>query len=79
VRDTIKSEFQGKELHEWAQSTVESDYYIKHLTVENGVVYDPFMGSGTFGISAVKLGRSFIGCEIDDEHFETARLQLGKS
>ncbi len=73
VKDCIKSEFQGKELHEWAQSTVESDYYIKYLTLENEIVYDPFLGQGTFGISAVKLNRQFIGCEVDKGHFENAR------
>jgi len=72
IRDTIQSEFQGKELHEWAQSTKESDYYIKYLTIENEIVYDPFLGSGTFGLSAIKLKRQFIGCEIDPEHFATA-------
>ncbi|MEE9339559.1 MAG: DNA methyltransferase [Methylococcaceae bacterium] len=73
VKDCIKSEFQGKEIHEWAQSTVESDYYIKYLTLENEIVYDPFLGQGTFGISAVKLNRQFIGCEVDKDHFENAR------
>jgi site-specific DNA-methyltransferase (adenine-specific) len=73
VKDCIKSEFQGKELHEWAQSTVESDYYIKYLTLENEIVYDPFLGQGTFGISAVKQNRQFIGCEVDKDHFENAR------
>lgn len=73
VRDIIKSEFQGKELHDWAQSTVEADYYIKYLTIENEIVYDPFLGQGTFGISAVKQNRQFIGCEVDKGHFENAR------
>ena len=73
VRDTIKSEFQGKELHEWAQSTVESDYYIKYMTQEGDVVYDPFLGQGTFGVSAVKLKRQFIGTEINKEYFLNAQ------
>ena len=76
VRDLIKSQFQGKEIHEWAQSTVESDYYIKFLTVENEIVYDPFMGQGTFGVSAIKQNRQFIGCEVNKEHFENARRIL---
>lgn len=76
VRDVIQSEFQGKELHEWAQSTTESDYYIKYLTIENEIVYDPFMGQGTFGISAVNQNRQFIGCEIDSEHFATAEKMI---
>lgn len=73
VKDVIKSEFQGKELHEWAQSTIESDYYIKYLTIENEIVYDPFLGQGTFGISAVKLNRQFIGAEKNKEHFTNAQ------
>lgn len=73
VRDVIQSEFQGKELHDWAKSTIESDYYIKHMTIENEIVYDPFLGQGTFGVSAVKLNRQFIGCEVNPEHFENAK------
>lgn len=79
VRDSIKSEFEGKELHEWAQSTKESDYYIKHMTIENEIVYDPFLGSGTFGISAKKLKRQFIGCEISKEHYETGRRLISNA
>jgi len=76
VKDCIKSKFQGKELHQWAQSTVESDYYIEYLTQENEIVYDPFLGQGTFGVSAVKLDRQFIGSEINPEHFKTAQKLL---
>lgn len=79
VKDTIKSEFQGKELHDWAQSTVESDYYIKYLTIENEIVYDPFLGQGTFGVSAVKLNRQFIGCEVNPEHFANAERMISSA
>ena len=78
IRDVIQSEFQGKELHDWAKSTVESDYYIKHMTIENEIVYDPFMGQGTFLTSAVKLKRQAIGCEINPEHFENAKRLISQ-
>lgn len=76
VKDVIKSEFQGKDFHKWAQSTLESDYYIKYMTIENDIVYDPFMGQGTFGISAIQQGRQFIGAEIEKEYFLIAEKKL---
>jgi site-specific DNA-methyltransferase (adenine-specific) len=36
------------------------------------VILDPYMGSGTTGVAAVMLGRSFIGMEISEEHFTIA-------
>jgi site-specific DNA-methyltransferase (adenine-specific) len=35
-------------------------------------ILDPFMGSGTTGVSCVKLGRKFIGIEIDEGYFDIA-------
>lgn len=34
----------------------------------NDLVYDPFMGSGTTALAAIKLGRCFIGSEISEEY-----------
>lgn len=37
-----------------------------------GTVVDPYMGAGACGVAAVRAGRSFVGCEIDQGHFDTA-------
>jgi site-specific DNA-methyltransferase (adenine-specific) len=37
-----------------------------------GLVCDPFMGSGTTGVACAKLGRKFIGIEIDPGYFDIA-------
>jgi len=35
-------------------------------------ILDPFMGSGTTGVACVKLGRAFIGVELDEGYFDIA-------
>jgi len=35
-------------------------------------VFDPFMGSGTSGVAAVKMGRTFTGVEREPKYFEIA-------
>lgn len=42
-------------------------------------VLDPFMGSGTTGVACVKLGRKFIGIEIDEGYFEIACERIRKA
>ena len=39
-------------------------------------ILDPFMGSGSTGIAALRLGMKFIGIEKDPDHFETARVRI---
>lgn len=35
-------------------------------------IFDPFMGSGTTGVACARLGRRFIGCEIEPRYFDIA-------
>jgi DNA modification methylase len=37
-----------------------------------GIVLDPFMGSGTTGVACARLGRRFIGIEIEQAYFDIA-------
>lgn len=36
---------------------------------EDATIIDPFMGSGTTGVACAKLGRNFIGCELDRDYY----------
>jgi site-specific DNA-methyltransferase (adenine-specific) len=44
-----------------------------------GTVLDPFMGSGTTGVACARLGRKFIGIEIDETHFAAACKRIEKA
>lgn len=46
--------------------------HIRSWSNEGDTVLDPFMGSGTTGIAAMELGRSFIGIEKVEKYFQIA-------
>ena len=52
------------------------EYLIKTYTNEGEIVLDFTMGSGTTGVGCVKLGRSFIGIEMADDHFKNADRRI---
>jgi len=52
--------------------------YMKRLIerLDFQTIADPFMGSGTTGVAAVRLGRSFWGVELDPTYFEIAKKRI---
>lgn len=49
---------------------------IRNSSKENGIILDPFMGSGTSGVACVKNNRNFIGIEINKEYYNIARQRI---
>lgn len=45
---------------------------------ENGIVLDPFMGSGTTAIVARSLNRNYLGVELNPEYIKIAHKRLDK-
>ena len=43
------------------------------------LVLDPFCGSGTTGVAARKLGRKFIGLEMQEDYIKISRRRLEKT
>ena len=49
---------------------------IKAGCPENGIVLDPFFGSGTTGVYARKANRDFIGIELNEKYIDIANKKL---
>lgn len=52
---------------------------LKHIiswTLENDLVYDPFMGSGTTAKCSIQLNRNWIGSEIDNDYYELIKKRM---
>ncbi len=49
-----------------------AEYFIKTFTQKNDIILDCFSGLATTGVACAKIGRSFIGIEIDEEYFNIA-------
>ncbi|MGD9725282.1 MAG: site-specific DNA-methyltransferase [Nitrospiraceae bacterium] len=54
-------------------------WVIKEIPPPATLILDPFMGSGTTGVAAVKLGRKFIGIEIEPKYFEIAVRRISEA
>lgn len=67
---------QVKNNHPTVKPIALMEWLVTLVTPPNGVVLDPFMGSGTTGIAAVQKGFSFIGIEREAEYLEIARARL---
>jgi site-specific DNA-methyltransferase (adenine-specific) len=53
--------------------------WIEDFSDDGDLILDPFMGSGTTGVAAVKLGRKFIGIEIEPRYFDIARRRISEA
>ena len=51
-------------------------YLCRLITPPNGTVLDPFMGSGSTGIAAIKEGFNFIGIEREQQYFKIAESRI---
>ena len=64
--------FIGKRNHQTEKPQDILEFFLKYWTDEGDVVLDPTMGSGSTGVACKKLGREFIGIELDEKYFNVA-------
>lgn len=59
--------------------TVKPIFVVRDLVCRvNGLILDPFMGSGTTAVAAKQLNRNFIGFEINEEYCKIAKKRLAQ-
>ncbi len=63
-------------LHPTQKPLVLMELLIELTTIKDQVVFDPFCGSGTTLVAALKLGRKYIGIEKESSYFESAKKRL---
>ena len=54
-------------------------YLVRLITPPGGIILDPFAGSGTTGIAAIKEGFDFVGIEQDESYCDIARRRIEKA
>lgn len=72
----------SKDKKQYGHPTIKPLDIIKNLIInssnEGDVILDPFMGSGTTGVACKKLGREFIGIEIDEKYYDLACKRINE-
>ena len=74
-------EFQNerKQIHPTQKPVKLLEYLIRTYTLENEVVLDNTMGSGSTGVACINTNRRFIGIEMDDNYFEIACNRINEA
>jgi site-specific DNA-methyltransferase (adenine-specific) len=67
---------QNQNHHPTVKSTKLMEYLIKLVTPPGGTVLDPFLGSGSTGVAATRLGFEFIGIEREAEYYRIAEARI---
>ena len=66
----------GKKIHPTQKPEGLFAELIEKHSKPGDLVIDPFLGSGTTGVVALKAGRQFRGCDIDPEYTAAARKRI---
>ena len=69
----------GRNTHVSVKPVALLRYLVKLVTPPDGLVFDPFAGSGTTGKAAALEGFRFVGCEIEEEYAKIAQARIDYS
>ena len=72
----LKFKKTGNKLHPTQKPVDLLEYLLTKFSGDGDTVLDPFMGSGSTGVAAKNLNRSFIGIEMDEGYFKIAQDRI---
>ena len=75
-RTASKSGSPKKNNHPTVKPTALMQYLCRLITPPQGVVLDPYMGSGSTGKAAIREGFSFVGVELDEDYYNIAKARV---
>ncbi len=76
--DVYTSPQPDKENHEWEQSEEGMLAIIKQVCLPGQSILDPFCGSGTTGVAALRHGCIFAGIDTDEQAVNISKARLAK-
>lgn len=76
LTDLVQAVDAEKDLHVWQQDLSGFTWLIERLTWPGDLICDPFVGSGTTAVAALRAERQFIGCDLDPAAVEITRKRL---
>jgi DNA modification methylase len=69
----------GKRSHQTEKPQDILEFFLRYWSDEGDVILDPTMGSGSTGVACKKMGRKFIGCEMDDKYYGVCVKRIGET
>ena len=69
----------GARLHTTQKPLALMEALVRDFTDPEELILDPFAGSGTTGVAALRLGRRFVGWEMDEKYHAVASKRLDRA
>ena len=79
LNDVLPWSYSGNQLHPTQKPLSAIEPLIAAFSEPGDIVLDPFAGSATTGVAAKRLGRSFLGIELDPKYHRIAARRLSQS
>lgn len=67
-----------KDLHEWQKPLEEVENFVKYFSDPGSLVVDPCAGSFTTAVACKRLGRKFVGCDMDAKGVAAGQKRLAE-